>query len=210
MKVCVLAVVLALGCGPAKESTPAAGSSSGSARPTVTDPLGFCARARAVMLGRKKCFPEDTSIKMGLDQIAELEDGAPADPAARRRVAAQCAVMLDGMMRAEQPKNCPLDVTESERGELTGFLAAWYGERTAAPKTGNTAADAAVAKLGERRDTACACKDLACARTAATGLDADLAALPSDTPPAAHDAGVKMLDEVARCRQRLAYGLPTP
>jgi len=210
MKVCILAALLAFGCGSSKESSPSAGSGAGASRPTVTDPLGFCERVRAVMMGRRKCFPEDTSIKMGLDQISELADGAPADPEARRHIAAQCAVMLDGMMRAEQPRNCPLDVTDGERRELSAFLTAWYGERTAAPTTGNAAADAAVAKLAGRRDTACACKDLACAESAGTGLDAELAALPSDTPKAERAAAAKMIDEVARCRQKIVYGPPTP
>ena len=208
-KIRILAALLALGCGSSKESSPSE-SDVEAARPTVIDPLGFCARARVVMAGRQKCFPEDASIKMGLDRISELENDAPADPEARRRTAAQCAVMLDGMIRAEQPKNCPLDVTDGERHELFAFLTAWYGERTAAPMTGNAAADAAVAKLVVRRDTACACKDLACARNAGSGLDAELAALPADTSRAERDAAAKMIDEVARCRQRLAYGVPKP
>lgn len=208
MRICAFAVLLAFGCGSSKESTPPANKGAPAARPTVTDPLGFCARARAVMLGRRRCFPEDTSIKMGLDAIAELEAGAPAEPEGRRRAAAECALMLDGMMRAEQPRNCPLDVTDGEQAELAAFLKAWFGERTAAPTTGNADADAAIAKLAAHRDTACACKDLACARSAATGLDAELAALPSDTPKAGHDAAVKIVGEVARCRQKLTYGLP--
>jgi hypothetical protein len=209
MKVCILAALLAFGCKSAKEAAPG-GSAAAAARPSVTDPLGFCERASAMMMARRKCFPEDSSIKMGLDGIADLENGAPADAEGRRHVAAQCAVMLDGMMRAEQPKNCPLDVTDDERRELAAFMTAWYGERTAAPTTGNVAADTAVAKLAERRDAACACKDLTCARSAGTGLDADLAALPSDTSRTQRDAAAKMIDEVARCRQKLAYGTPAP
>ena len=48
MKVCLLAVVLASGCGSSKEASPAAGSAAPVARPSVTDPLGYCERARAV------------------------------------------------------------------------------------------------------------------------------------------------------------------
>jgi hypothetical protein len=174
----------------------------------VTDPIGFCARARAVMTGRRKCFPEDTSIKMGLDSLAELEESAPVDPAKRRHVAAECAVMLDGMMRAEQPKNCPLDVTDGERNELAAFLTAWYGERTAAPTTGNAGVDASLVKLAALRDEACACKDLACARAANTKLDKGGSPVASDAPAAAIDASIKMLDEMTRCRQKLTYGAP--
>jgi hypothetical protein len=209
MKFCLVALLLAVGCGKAKEETPSVGSAT-TARPTVTDPIGFCARARGVMTGRRKCFPEDTSIKMGLDSIAELEASAPADPAKRRRVAAECAVMLDGMMRAEQPKNCPLDVTDGERGELAAFLTAWYGERTAAPSTGNADADAALVKLAALRDEACACKDLACAHAVGAKLDKAGSPVASDAPAAALDASGKMLDEVTRCRQKLTYGAPTP
>jgi hypothetical protein len=205
MKLIVLAVLFAIGCG--SKSEPSAGSGAEAARPTVTDPIGFCERARWVMLGRRKCFPEDTSIKMGVEEIAGLVEGAPADPGPRRRVAVTCAVMLDGMMRVEQPKNCPLDVTDDERAELSSFLAAWYGERTAPPATGNEAVDAALVKLAGQRDAACACKDLACARKAGGELDT---ALPSDAPTVAGDAAAKMVDEVARCRQKLTNSPPGP
>lgn len=206
MKLVVLAVLIAIGCGSKSEPSGGNGSAAPLARPTVTDPIGFCERARMVMFGRKKCFPEDTSIKMGLDELVDLVSNAPADPDKRRRVAATCAVTLQGLMRAEQPKNCPLDVTDEERAELTAFLTAWYGERTAAPTTGNAAADAALVKLAGQRDAACACKDLACARTAGS----ELTALPSDAPAPATDAAAKMVDEVARCKSKLVNAPPAP
>ena len=204
MKLAVLAVLIAVGCG--SKSEPSAGNGSALARPTVTDPLGFCDRARIVMLGRRKCFPEDTSLKMGLESLIDLVKDAPAETEPRRRLAVQCAVMLQGLMRSEQPKHCPLDVTDDERTELSTFLAAWYGERTAAPKTGSAEIDAALVKLAGQRDEACACKDLTCARKIGGELDA---ALPSDAPAAARDAAAKMVDEVARCKQQLT-NVPPP
>ncbi len=201
MKVAVLAVLLAIGCGSKKEP---AGKRAGPARPTVTDPLGFCERARLLMMGRRKCFPEDTSLQMGIDAIDELAAGAPADLPPRRRVAAQCANMVDGMMRAKQPLDCPLDVTDDERAELAAFLASWYGERTAPAASGSAAVDAVLAKLAGQRDAACACKDIACARQAEASV-VDLA-LPADASPVANDTKVKILDEVARCKQKLARG----
>jgi hypothetical protein len=118
--------------------------------------------------------------------------------------------MLDGLMRAAQPKNCPLDVVDSERGELTAFLTAWYGQRTAAPKTGNADADATSAKLAGQRDEACACKDVACARAAGTALESKVEDLPSDTPQVVREAALKMVDEATRCRQKLVFGPPAP
>jgi hypothetical protein len=203
MKLVLLAALFAVSCGT--KSEPSASSGAPLARPSVTDPLGFCERAQMVMLGRRKCFPEDTSIKMGLESIIDLVKDAPADPEPRRRLAVQCAVMLQGMMRAEQPKNCPLDVTETERTELSTFLATWYGERTPAPKTGIADLDAQLVKLAGQRDAACACKDLTCARTIGGELDATL---PSDAPVAAGDAAAKMVDEVARCKQQLTNAPP--
>ncbi|MBA3394385.1 MAG: hypothetical protein H0T89_17195 [Deltaproteobacteria bacterium] len=203
MKLVLAAVLFAIGCSSKDE--PAASSGGELSRPTVTDPLGFCDRARMMMMGRRKCFPEDTSIKMGMESIVDLVRDAPAEPEARRRVAVTCAVMLQGMMRVEQPKNCPLDVTEGERAELEAFLAAWYGERTAAARTGHADTDTALVKLAGQRDAACACKDLACARQAGAELDA---ALPSDAPEAARDAAAKMVDEVTRCKQQLTNAPP--
>ena len=110
--------------------------------------------------------------------------------------------MLDGMVRVEQPPDCPLDATEAERVELTTFLAGWYGERTAPPKTGDPSADAALATLAKQRDAACACATAACLR--AVTLDA----VGPDAPRVALDASARMIDEVARCKQRLVYGAP--
>jgi hypothetical protein len=200
MKVYVLAAWLALGCS-SKHEAPAGGGSA-EARPSVTDPLGFCERVQIMITRRRMCFPEDTSLQMALDEVAELAAKAPAAAEPRRRVAAKCAVMLDGMMRAQQPPNCPLDVTDSERKELVAFLAAWYGERTPAPTTGDTSIDAVLVELAAQRDVACACKDLGCARTAAT--DFEKLALPPIAPDAANEAAAKMKDEVARCKQHLA------
>jgi hypothetical protein len=175
-------------------------------RTSVDDPIGFCTRARGVLLRRKKCFAEDTSIKMALDELMKLESTAPTDKAARRKVAAKCAVQLDGLMRVEQPHDCPLDATDSERAELTAFLDAWYGERTPAPATGNAAADAALKELAAKRDTACACKDTACAREIATSLETY--SLDAGAPKAATDAATQMIEEVGRCKQKLAFAPP--
>jgi hypothetical protein len=202
MKSWVVLVVFALGCG-SKDSSPEA---KASARPSVDDPIGFCTRARGVLLRRKQCFSEDTSIKMALEELMKLEATAPQDKVARRKVAAKCAVQLDGLMRVEQPRECPLDATDSERAELTAFLDAWYGERTAAPTTGNVAADAALQELVIKRDAACACATTACAREIATSLEGY--ALASDAPKEASDAASQMIEEVGRCKQKLAFAPP--
>lgn len=201
MKLCAIVVLLALGCS--KDSPPA----TANARPSVDDPIGFCTRARMVLARRKKCFAEDTSIKMALEELMKIEASAPKDPAARRKVAAKCAVQLDGLMRVEQPHDCPLDATDAERAELVTFLDAWYGERTPAPTTGDADADAALKELATKRDAACACKDTACAREIATSLEKY--SVPPGSPPAASDAAAQMIEEVGRCKQKLAFAPPT-
>jgi hypothetical protein len=120
------------GCG-SKEQPPA--KQEPVVRAAVTDPIGFCERARMLVQARRKCFPEDTSLRMALDEIADYASSAPAEPEARRGVARKCAHMLDGMMRAQQPANCPLDVLDSERQELAAFLepAAAAGSAAAKP-----------------------------------------------------------------------------
>jgi hypothetical protein len=201
MKLCTVFVLLAMGCS-SKDSSPEA---SAAARPSVDDPIGFCTRARAVLLRRKNCFAEDTSIKMALDELQKLAATAPTDPRARRKVAAKCAVQLDGLMRVEQPRDCPLDATDSERAELATFLDAWYGERTPPPATGNADADAALQELAAKRDAACACKDTACAREIVTSLETY--SVPAGSPEAASDAAAQMIDEAGRCKQKLAYAV---
>ena len=202
MKV-ALGVLLAIGCGSSSS-----GGGAGSERPTVADPIGYCARARGVLQRRKRCFAEDASLTMSIAELAELERGAPADPAARRRVAVECAVRLDSMARVPQPDNCPLDATDAELVELSAFLAAWYGERTPAPTTGDAGTDTALLALAHQRDAACACKKLACLSTASAGLVDEIAALPTATPKVALDAAAAISDQVARCKQRLVYGAP--
>lgn len=168
----------------------------------MTDPIGFCERAQMLILGRAKCFPEDSSLRMALDEVATLMGSAPAEPEARRRVAVKCALVIDGMTRARQPAECPLNATDEERAELTAFLASWYGERTAPPTTGAADVDAVLVKIASERDAACACKDLGCVRKAVTEL-----ALPAGAAAAAEDAKAKMLDEVERCKQKITRGL---
>lgn len=202
MKFCAFVLVALLGCS---KDTPSP-EAKAAARPSVDDPMGFCTRARFVLVRRKSCFAEDTSIKMALDELAKLEASAPTDKAARRKVAAKCAVQLDGLMRVEQPHDCPLDATDSERAELTAFLDAWYGERTPAPTTGDADADAALKELATKRDAACACKDTACAREIATSLEKY--SVPAGSPPAAADAAAQMIEEVGRCKQKLAFAPP--
>ncbi|MBL9017781.1 MAG: hypothetical protein JNL83_26580 [Myxococcales bacterium] len=84
------------------------------------------------MQARRKCFPEDSSLKMAIEELGDYVSSAPTEPEARRDVAKKCARMLDGMMRAQQPAECPLDVLESERQELAAFL-------SPAPATGSGA-----------------------------------------------------------------------
>ena len=108
------------GCG-SKEQPPA--KQEPVERAAVSDPIGYCERARRLVQARRKCFPEDTSLSMALDEIGDYVSSAPTEPEARRGVAKKCARMLDGMMRAQQPANCPLDVLDTERQELAAFLA---------------------------------------------------------------------------------------
>ena len=126
-----LAALASAGCG-SKEQPPA--KQEPVERASVTDPIGFCERARRVVQVRRKCFPEDSSLKMALDEIADYASSAPTEPEARRAVAKKCARMLDGMMRAQQPEGCPLDVLDSERQELAAFLAPPPAAGSAAPK----------------------------------------------------------------------------
>ena len=209
MKIVVLAALLATACACGSKTEPSAGNGSGRAtpRPTVTDAMVFCERARALMTARQKCFPDDRAIKMGLETIADLMKETAADAEQRRSIAEACAVVLQDMTRAEQPKDCPLHITDDERAELSAFLATVYAQRTAPPATGILTVDAALVKLAGQRDVACACKDVACWREAFTELDA---ALPANAPTMAGDAAAKMVEDVLRCGGKLTNLPPKP
>lgn len=116
-----LALLAALaGCGSKDAPPPKAEPVE---RVSVADPIGFCERARILVQTRRKCFPEDSSLKMALEEIEGYATSAPVAVEPRREVAKKCARMLDGMLRAQQPANCPFDVLDSERQELAAFLA---------------------------------------------------------------------------------------
>ena len=121
MNVRALLLVTALAACGSKEEAPA--KQEPIERISVADPIGYCERARILIMGRRKCFPEDTSLQMALDELARYAGTAPKEPEPRREVAKKCARMLDGLMRVQQPKDCPFDVLDSEREELTTFLA---------------------------------------------------------------------------------------
>lgn len=192
-----LALVLALAACGSSGDQPGAAPAPGE-RPAIADPLGFCERDRLALVRRAACFPEDASLKMAIDDLDRRVRTAPAEPAARRAAAAQCAIDLHGVMRAAQPAMCPLDMTEPEKTELAGFLAAWFGERTAPPATGDASADAALADLAKQRDAICACRAMDCARPLLAALGS-----PPDAPAAAATAGARIVDEARRCKQKL-------
>lgn len=124
----LLALFVLAGCD-SKDSAPPAPAPV--PHVSVSDPIGFCERARILVEGRRKCFPEDSSLKMALDELARYASTAPAEPEPRRDVARKCARMLDGMMRVQQPHDCPLQVLDREREELAAFLAPASGSSVA-------------------------------------------------------------------------------
>jgi len=122
MQLRAFALILAVGCGSKGDGNENVVPPP-SARASVTDPIGFCERAERVIIRRKKCFAEDVSLKMALDEVRDYFRKAPADPDERIKTALLCAKMLDGMSKAEQPALCPLDMLDEEREELAAFLA---------------------------------------------------------------------------------------
>ena len=73
----------------------------------------------------------------------------------------------------------------------------YFAQRTQVTKTGDPAADDLIAKVAAMRDAACACQDQTC-------LDKlQIPSMPAHLPDAARDLVTKLLDDAARCAQRI-------
>jgi hypothetical protein len=217
----VIAASLVFACGPANRATPHAatpaardpsGADASTAAPAAAsfDPMVLCDRAAAALDRISACFPEAGSASVAKETVDSFRQAPPSDPYFRRGAAAICAELLDGMLRQPTPKPCDLGVSEALRREATDFLAAWYAERTAPPDTGNAAADRSLADLAKLRDEACACADMACTAQVDQKLLASLTPLSDDAPTVARDAAGRMIDELSRCRRRVALGASRP
>jgi hypothetical protein len=122
----------------------------------------------------------------------------------RARASGECAMTAkayDDSATAEgAPAMCTF--TADERARNTAALAAYYDRRTAPRPTGDATLDRGLADLAAARDRACACTDVACSHQVDPIVLDAIHTIPRELAAATEDSEA-MIDEVARCAQRL-------
>ncbi len=124
---------------------------------------------------------------------------ASADPHALQIV---CAQLIQALSRDAVAQGCKIDLAEADQQQIEVLMAAYYAQRTAVTPSGDTAADAVIAKIVGVRDAMCACEDMKCVAKVDKTIDT-IGTFGSNAPQAARDLGGKLLDDVSRCEARL-------
>jgi hypothetical protein len=223
MKKLVFAALLLVACKgdkpPAPSPSPASGSAPvavaiDAAAPAPTPPPAndVCQIGRAAIDAAKCAKPEVASqlakVKKSLDGVVDMvkQLGDGGDPT---KFHVMCAQMLLALERDATKLGCTVALDPANRDEIMKLLEAWYAQRTEVVKTGDAAADAVIDKLAAVRDATCACKDGACL----AGLEKQLLAvgeMPKTAPDAARTLGSKLLEDAARCANRVRTILDPP
>ena len=131
---------------------------------------------------------------------------ANTDPHALQIV---CAQLIQALSRDAAAHGCTIELAAADKQQIDVLMTAYYAQRTPVTKTGDTAADAVVAKVVAVRDAMCACEDLTCVAKVDKTIDS-IGTFGSNAPQAARDLGGKLLDDVSRCEARLNTPAPQP
>ncbi|HLL25578.1 MAG TPA: hypothetical protein VK427_25755 [Kofleriaceae bacterium] len=137
--------------------------------------------------------------KKSLDGVLATVGQTTADP---RQLQVMCSTMLLAIERDAAKASCTLALDALHRADIMALLDEWYAQRTPLVPTGDAAADAVIAKIAAIRDAACECRDGACLNK----LDAQLGGvgtMPANAPEAARTLGSKLLEDAARCANRV-------
>lgn len=211
MKTAVVLVLVALGACQSKEKKPPAptpASASGSA-PIVVDaqaaPAGvpLCELGRKAIDGAKCDKPEAQSMlkqaKSTFDGLVKTVGQSNADPT---QMQVMCAQLVLALERDARKVDCSLALATPERQQIQELLDRWYSQRTPVTQTGDAAADGVIAKMAAVRDAACACKTQKCLDELDNTL-VSIPVMPASAPQSARDLGTKVLEDAARCANRV-------
>jgi hypothetical protein len=182
----------------AGSAAPAAGSAAPPAAPPMVRTAQVCLDAITVVRNAS-CGSAAPSLKAAEASLegtvaAMTKTGDAADPEQYDII---CSRMLLALEKDAIKLGCTLPIEPKLRTTMMEKLDRYFAQRTPVTKTGDPAADDLIAKVAAMRDAACACQDQTC-------LDKlQIPSLPSHLPDAARDLITKLLDDAARCGQRI-------
>ncbi len=204
MKALALAALLSVTGCKAKHDTPPPAAGSGSATGSAPAPTSddICRRGIEA-IDHASCGSGAFDLhaaRSSLDGIAgTVQKLGTADPHAYD---VMCSRFLDAIDHDAAKAHCTFPLDPAIRARVTQILDAYYAERTPVTQTGDPASDAVIAKVASMRDAACACKDAPCLDKVDEQL-VQIAAMPAGAPQTARDLAGKLLDDAARCAQKI-------
>ena len=137
--------------------------------------------------------------KKSLDGVVQTVGQVSADPL---QFQVLCAQMLLAIERDAKKISCAVTLDDAQRADIMAMLDTWYARRTPVEKTGDAAADAVIDKIAAVRDATCACKTSACLNEVDKMLSG-VGTMPANAPAAARTLGSKLLEDAARCANRV-------
>jgi hypothetical protein len=137
--------------------------------------------------------------KKSLDGVVQTVGQTSADPV---QFQVMCAQLLLAIERDAKKLGCTLAIEDAQRTEMMATLDSWFARRTPVENTGHAEADAVIAKIAAVRDATCECKLGSCLDQLEKQLVA-VGAMPKDAPEAARTLGSKLLEDAARCANRV-------
>jgi hypothetical protein len=137
--------------------------------------------------------------KKSLDGVVQTVGQTAVDP---MQFQVLCAQLVLAIERDAKKLGCTLAIEPAHRTEMTSTLDTWYARRTPVENTGHAAADAVIAKIAAVRDATCECKLGSCLAEVDKQLVA-VGTMPADAPEAARKLGSKLLEDAARCANRV-------
>lgn len=203
-----LALALVLIACKSEKPAPAPAPASGTAVVVAADAASpalpaLCTLGVAAIDGAQCPTPELLAglrkAKKSLDGVVQTAGVAAANA---QQVSVLCAQIVFALDRDAKKAGCTLALGDDKRAEITAALDAWYARRTEVTPVGDAEADAVIAKMVALRDETCACKTGKCLDALTPKLGA-VGTMPATAPQAARDLGTKVLEDVARCAQRI-------
>jgi hypothetical protein len=137
--------------------------------------------------------------KKSLDGVVQTVGQTAVDP---MQFQVLCAQLVLAIERDAKKLGCTLAIEPARRTEMMSTLDTWYARRTPVENTGHAAADAVIAKIAAVRDATCECKLGSCLAEVDKQLVA-VGTMPADAPEAARKLGSKLLEDAARCANRV-------